>query len=131
MIEDAQEEDVVERAEAGFGELVEIEDAIVNLRVEFAMDLEEGGDLDAIDGGDLCAAPFRLETEPAVPCAGIEQAPALEGGGDGVLTPAPLESVERNDAFESCAVRQFEAVVPAFGVQLLTEIGAPAGRAHG
>ncbi len=90
VVQDAEEKNVVEGTESRFRKLVKIEDTVVHARAELAVDFEEVGDLDAIDGRYFGAAAFRLEAEPTIPRTGIEHALAPKRCRDRILPPAPL-----------------------------------------
>ena len=67
MVEDAQAEDEVEGAQAGLGQLVEVQNAIADAGAELLLNLEEVGHFHAIDGGHRGAVALGFEAEPAVP----------------------------------------------------------------
>src|SRR4051812_4792892 len=94
------------------------------------MDVQEVGELDAIDGDDLGAVALGFEAEPAVPSAHVENALALEVGRDREAPVAAVEDLESVVPLEASPVGQFEAVVPAFVGEFLTEIPAATGWAR-
>src|SRR3982750_4246480 len=94
------------------------------------MDVEEVGELDAVDGDDLGAVTLGSEAEPAVPCAYVENALAVEVVRDREAPVAAVEDLESVVPLEAGPVGQFEAVVPALIGEFLTEVPAAAGWAR-
>src|SRR5579883_1141648 len=113
VVQDAEEEDEVERAEARLRQVEEIDDAVIHLRLQPAMDELEVRDFDAIDGRDGGPAPLRLETEPAVPGADVEHAAPGEVRRNGEAPPPRVQDFECIVALQPCAVGKLKAVIPA------------------
>src|SRR5690349_13038595 len=88
------------------------------------MDLLERRDLHAIDGENLGSVALRLEAEPSIPGADVEQALAGQIIRNGIARVAFLLHRELHVSVDHGAVRKLEAVVPAFGEQVLAEIEA-------
>src|SRR6185369_9952812 len=85
------------------------------------------GKLDAIDGDGLGPVAFRLEAEPSIPRADIEHTLAMEIGRDWIACIALFLHRQRHVSVDDGAVRKLEAVIPAFGGQVLAEIESARG----
>src|SRR5581483_3115130 len=127
MVQHSQEEYDVEPAESGRRQLVEIENPVIDLGPQTAVDLKKSRNFHTVDRGDVRAVTLSLETEPAVPGADIENAFAAEVGGNRIAGVALLLHRQRHVSVDGGAVREFEAVIPAFGEQVLAEIQSPGG----
>src|ERR1039457_5800865 len=86
------------------------------------MQLDEVWRLEAVDGRDAGAAPFRLEAEPAVPRADVQLALAAQVFGNGEPREALPQARQRIHAVDQTAVGQFETVIPTLFGQFLAVI---------
>src|ERR1035438_7989830 len=86
------------------------------------MQLDEVWRLEAVDGRDAGAAPFRLEAEPAVPRADVQHALAAQVFGNGEPREALPQARQRIHAVDQTAVGQFETVIPTLFGQFLAVI---------
>src|ERR1039457_3767488 len=86
------------------------------------MQLDEVWRLEAVDGRDAGAAPFRLEAEPAVPRADVQHALAAQVVGNGEPRKALPQARQRIHAVDQTAVGQLETVIPTLFGQLLAVI---------
>src|SRR5258708_238117 len=126
VVEDAEKEDDVEAAQLRLRHLVQIENPIIGLGCQLAMDGQEIRNLDAVDRGYLCASPLRLEAEPSVPGPDVEYAFAAEVLRYRKSSEASPLVFQLHGAVDQRAVRQLEAVVPALLRELAAEIEFPA-----
>src|SRR3954454_17196799 len=94
MVENAQAEDEIEGAEAGFGQLVEVEDAIADAGAELLLNLEKVGYFHAIDRGHVGAVALGFEAEPAVPGPDVQHTLAGQVRGDGKPRVAAPQGVD-------------------------------------
>src|ERR1019366_3855372 len=130
MVEDAQAEDEVEHAQAGLGQLVEVENAIADPRDQLLLEFQEIGHLHAIDGRHCGAVALRLEAEPPVPGADVEHPLAGQIRRNGKSRVSLAQPLDLAEALDPGPVRQFETVVPALFGKFLAEVLAPAGFMH-
>src|ERR1017187_8267969 len=130
MVENAQAKDEVENAQAGVGQLVEVQNPVAHPRRQLLLDFHKIGHLNAIDGRHLGAVALRLEAEPPVPGADVQHPLAGQIRGNRksrVPLPQPLELAE---ALDPRTVRQLKTVIPALLGKFLAEVLAPAGFMH-
>ena len=76
------------------------------------------------------AVALRFKAEPSVPRADVEHALAAQIFGDRIAGVALFLHRERHVSVDHGAVRKLEAVIPAFGEQVLAEIQPPCGFAR-
>src|ERR1035438_3667534 len=130
MVEDAQAEDEVERAQTGLGQLVEIQNPVADPRCQLLLNFQEIGNFHAIDRRHLGAVKLRFEAEPAVPCPDVQHAlPRQIRGNRKSLVPLP-QPVNLVESLDPRSVRQLETVIPALLGKLLAEVLTPAGFMH-
>src|ERR1017187_5606183 len=130
MVEDAQAEDEVEHAQAGLGQLVEVENAIADPRDQLLLEFQEIGHLHAIDGRHGGAVALRLEAEPPVPCADVQHALAGQIRRNGKSRVPFAQPLDLAEALDPGSVRQFETVIPALLGKFPAKVLAPAGFMH-
>ena len=70
---------------------------------------------------------FGLKAEPAVPGADIEHALAAQIFGNRIARVAFFLNRERHVSVDDGAVGELEAVIPAFGGQILAEVQSAGG----
>jgi len=113
VIEHAEEHDDIEVAEGGGREAANVGNAVIGAGCEQVAGDAEALEGSGIHGGNLGTAAFEFESEPAIPCADIEGALAMQIGGDGELSEAMAENFEGLKAGDDAAIGQLHAVIPA------------------
>src|ERR1041385_3251155 len=112
MVQNAEKKYDVELSQVLVRQLVKIENTVVDLRFQFAVDLQEAGELNAIDRHGLGAVALRLKTEPSVPGTDVQHTLAAQIAWNRIARVAFLLHSQRHVSIDEGTVREFEAVIP-------------------